>query len=255
MGELRITESTLLLPALYYAALEPGIPMTRLIACLTDFFHPVGKDAEILNGRSDTYFSQKVRNLRSHYSTNRFGKYTKYDGSGYHITDAGSQLLHGEENWKKIQFLEKNPTSYADILAVLQTGQSRRSRTAAEEKRLFYGEEETVLEGMPVEKRLLIKQRSQKLRETARAYYAGKMGGLRCTVCGFCFADHYPELGDGYIELHHEKPLYQYEEEDFEQFLPKAIENLKPLCANCHRMIHRRKEPLTVAELTALLKP
>lgn len=37
-----------------------------LIARLTARMKPVGRDAEILNGRGDTYFSQKVRNLVSH---------------------------------------------------------------------------------------------------------------------------------------------------------------------------------------------
>ena len=253
MEELRITESTLLLPALYYVETEPGIRTAALISRLTDFFHPAGKDGEILTNRSDTYFSQKVRNLRSHYASNRFGKYTTFDGQGYWITALGSHLLHEEENWKTVQFLLENPTSYGEILAILQTGQ--RVRTAAPKKRLFYGENELILEGLPVEKRQLVKQRSQRLREAAREYYKDEAGKLHCTACGFCFDDRYPGLGEGYIELHHEKPLYQYEEEDFEKFLPSAIQNLKPLCANCHRMIHRKKEPLTVAELAAILKP
>ena len=43
---------------------------TQLIELLETEFQPTGHDAEILNGRSDTYFSQKVRNLVSHRDQN-----------------------------------------------------------------------------------------------------------------------------------------------------------------------------------------
>ena len=39
---------------------------TELIDKLTILMNPVGKDSEIIEGRSDTYFSQKVRNVVSH---------------------------------------------------------------------------------------------------------------------------------------------------------------------------------------------
>ena len=39
---------------------------TNIVARLTELFTPSGQGAEILEGRSDTYFSQKVRNMISH---------------------------------------------------------------------------------------------------------------------------------------------------------------------------------------------
>ncbi|WP_299828341.1 hypothetical protein [uncultured Roseobacter sp.] len=39
---------------------------TQLIELLEDRLAPTGKDAEMAEGRGDTYFSQKVRNLVSH---------------------------------------------------------------------------------------------------------------------------------------------------------------------------------------------
>lgn len=39
---------------------------SELIDLLTEKLQPTGHDAEIVEGRSDTYFSQKVRNLVSH---------------------------------------------------------------------------------------------------------------------------------------------------------------------------------------------
>lgn len=43
-----------------------GITTTDLILELETIMKPSGKDLEVIDGRSDTYFSQKVRNLVSH---------------------------------------------------------------------------------------------------------------------------------------------------------------------------------------------
>ena len=64
----RISERELVVPTL--RLLDDGnngwMAMSDIIARLTELFAPSGQDAEILNGRSDTYFSQKVRNMISH---------------------------------------------------------------------------------------------------------------------------------------------------------------------------------------------
>jgi hypothetical protein len=63
-----IRERELMIPALRAAASSKGgeITTTKLIEALTHEFAPTGHDAKILDGRADTYFSQKVRNLISH---------------------------------------------------------------------------------------------------------------------------------------------------------------------------------------------
>jgi hypothetical protein len=64
----RISERELVLPTL--RLLDDGnsgwMATTDIVARLTELFAPSGQDAEILDGRSDTYFSQKVRNIISH---------------------------------------------------------------------------------------------------------------------------------------------------------------------------------------------
>lgn len=64
----RISESELVQPLLVYLANQPnGFATTSdIISHLEDKFKPTGEDAEILTDRSDTKFSQKVRNLISH---------------------------------------------------------------------------------------------------------------------------------------------------------------------------------------------
>jgi hypothetical protein len=64
----RITESDLLIPTLRILAIQPNGSLTtaHLIAELKSEFQPEGEDAEILEGRQDTKFSQIVRNMVSH---------------------------------------------------------------------------------------------------------------------------------------------------------------------------------------------
>jgi len=93
-----ISETDLVIPALRLAASKAQweITTSELIEELAELFQPSGKDAEIIPGRKDTYFSQKVRNLISHrtgdgsFIANGFADYT---GSGIHLTDPGMDLL------------------------------------------------------------------------------------------------------------------------------------------------------------------
>ena len=64
----RISESDLLLPTLRLLAQQPTgyLSTSRLIAALSEEFQPDGEDAEILDNRQDTRFSQIVRNMKSH---------------------------------------------------------------------------------------------------------------------------------------------------------------------------------------------
>jgi hypothetical protein len=64
----RVSEADLLIPTLRKLASQPNGRMTtsRLILELETLFNPSGEDAEILEGRHDTHFSQIVRNMVSH---------------------------------------------------------------------------------------------------------------------------------------------------------------------------------------------
>lgn len=73
--------------------------------------------------------------------------------------------------------------------------------------------------------------------------------GYVCRVCGFDFAHVYGELGKNYIEVHHKKRLA-------DQKGSHSVEgenDLVPLCANCHAMVHRYVPPLGVEALKKIL--
>lgn len=73
--------------------------------------------------------------------------------------------------------------------------------------------------------------------------------GHSCSVCGFHFQYFYGELGKGYIHVHHLKPLAEIGEE----YKVDPIVDLRPVCPNCHAMLHRRKPVLSIEELKSLV--
>ncbi len=94
----RIRERDLVVPTLKAAAARHDgyIPTSDLIRELEEEFQPDGQDAEILDGRNDSHFSQKVRNLVSHRNgaSSMFSKgYAEYTGDGITITEDGRTFL------------------------------------------------------------------------------------------------------------------------------------------------------------------
>lgn len=74
--------------------------------------------------------------------------------------------------------------------------------------------------------------------------------GLNCAVCNFHFELFYGQLGKGYIHVHHLKPLAEIREE----YEINPEEDLRPVCPNCHSMLHRSKPALSIEELQKLVR-
>jgi len=77
-----------------------------------------------------------------------------------------------------------------------------------------------------------------------------KIHGCKCMACGFDFEKEYGELGKGFIEVHHVKPLYTLNDEI--EVDPRN--DLICVCSNCHRMIHKKRgSVLSLEELIDIL--
>ena len=76
-------------------------------------------------------------------------------------------------------------------------------------------------------------ERNPKLRQQALNIH-----GYKCQICDFDFEFTYGEWGKEFAEVHHIKPLADLKGVKYETD-PKT--DLAVLCANCHRMIHRKK--------------
>ena len=78
--------------------------------------------------------------------------------------------------------------------------------------------------------------------------------GYICQVCGFDFESKYGELGKEYIEVHHLNPLSERAEKEWTDELRTNISEVTVLCANCHRMIHRKRPALSLEALQKSLQ-
>ena len=242
----RIFEEDLRLPALYLISLRNGqINTTELSKMLRNILKPSGDDLEILANRNDDYFSQIVRNLTA--KTRPFVKNGYIDresksGSSLYITDKGKQYL--SEHKFELKYLLTNDFEYTDIKDNL--------KKIEKEKRKIQTFDENIIieEGVKKVAEVAVYERSKKLRDFAIHYFT-KDDRISCDCCSFNFGDFYgEEIGKGFIEIHHTKPIFTYEDEDIENTLKQAVENLTPVCSNCHRMIHRNwKKPLEIQVL------
>lgn len=84
--------------------------------------------------------------------------------------------------------------------------------------------------------------------EKKKSVVIKRCGNLECEACGFVFEDKYGELGKYYAECHHVIPLSELKSEQ-----KPRIDELAIVCANCHRMIHRKKPWLTIQQLKDII--
>lgn len=88
-------------------------------------------------------------------------------------------------------------------------------------------------------------ERSPEARRACISYY-----GVACSVCQFNFSETYGELGQDFIHVHHLRPLHTIKSD----YVVDPIKDLRPVCPNCHAMLHRRKPHLTIEELANTMK-
>ena len=83
---------------------------------------------------------------------------------------------------------------------------------------------------------------------------AKEQHGYACQVCKFDFEQHYGELGTRYIEVHHLNPLSERDPTTWSEVLITSTDEVRVVCSNCHRMIHRRRPALTIEQVRAALR-
>ncbi len=95
-------------------------------------------------------------------------------------------------------------------------------------------------EGKPKSVTFKTYDRSSAARQACIDYY-----GYSCTACGFNFEEAYGAFGAKYIEVHHLRRVADAREE----YLVNPVNDLRPVCANCHRMLHKTRPPISIEEL------
>lgn len=74
--------------------------------------------------------------------------------------------------------------------------------------------------------------------------------GDKCSVCGFHFETRYGPVGKGLIHVHHLRSLAQIGK----AYEVDPVKDLRPVCPNCHSMLHRQEPPYTIDELRTMLR-
>ncbi len=73
--------------------------------------------------------------------------------------------------------------------------------------------------------------------------------GTNCFVCEFNFEAVYGEWAAGYIHVHHIVPIAKLRK----SYRLDPIADLRPVCANCHAVIHRRDPPFSIDEVKQMI--
>jgi 5-methylcytosine-specific restriction enzyme A len=100
--------------------------------------------------------------------------------------------------------------------------------------------EKTYAEGTPSQVLMTKYERNPFARKVCIDYY-----GLSCSVCGFNFENTYGEIGKDFIHVHHINQLAKVGR----KYSIDPVKDLRPVCPNCHSMIHRTKTPLSITDL------
>lgn len=87
-------------------------------------------------------------------------------------------------------------------------------------------------------------ERNSKARSMCIAHWGGK-----CSVCGFEFEKIYGCIGSGFIHVHHLTPVAEIGK----LYQINPVNDLRPVCPNCHAMLHTSNPPLSIEQLREII--
>lgn len=86
-------------------------------------------------------------------------------------------------------------------------------------------------------------ERNAKARAACLAHH-----GLSCAICNITFEVAYGPIGEGFMHVHHLVPISSNRVEH----PVDPIADLRPVCPNCHAMLHRSNPPFSIAEMVEI---
>ena len=104
-------------------------------------------------------------------------------------------------------------------------------------------------EGKIVEITHKARERNSQVIALAKEKFKKQNGRLFCQVCGFDFEKTYGDIGKEFIEGHHTIAVSEMTADH-----KTKVEDIAMLCANCHRMVHKKRPWLTMKDLNKLIK-
>lgn len=114
----------------------------------------------------------------------------------------------------------------------------------SEDSEIILREGQIYYEGTAKQVTLTRYERNKKARLECIQHY-----GTACVICEFDFGETYGALGAGFIHVHHIIPLSEIRDD----YRVDPVNDLRPVCPNCHAMIHRKIPAFEIDEVKSLL--
>jgi len=108
------------------------------------------------------------------------------------------------------------------------------------------GQDATYTEGAVTPVKVNRYERNRGARAACISHY-----GATCQGCDMDFESRYGERGRDFMHVHHLLPLMVIKK----AYKVDPIADLRPVCPNCHAMIHRREPMLSIEDLRAIIMP
>lgn len=153
-----------------------------------------------------------------------------------------NEIIQGRRNDKQYEAINQNTMSWFDYID--QYFQDTRSYDFPEEA---YVENQMFPEGGKKQIVVNIYERDFIARQKCIEIH-----GLNCSVCQMNFGQTYGAFAEGFIHVHHLKPLHKIKE----NYQVDPRKDLIPVCPNCHAMLHRKIDgvEMTVEKLKLFYK-
>lgn len=124
-------------------------------------------------------------------------------------------------------------------------GDFRRRKVGSKSITVTPQETKKYVEGKKIQVTLSAYERNPQARKKCIQHY-----GVSCYTCGFDFERKYGSIGAGFIHVHHLFPLSEARVETETD----PIADLRPVCPNCHAMLHRTVPVVSVGALQRSLR-
>ena len=194
----------------------------------------------ILNPFTERLLS--VADRKGHLATLYF--HTRF--SGRHILDDAAEELERlwSQHLKQFGLAPKSTNTIEPQHVELLRGSTEEYSISSNDP-----EESEFPEGKELYRLHRVHERNPHLAKQAKALALQRDGKLACRVCGFDFFKTYGDVGKDFIECHHTIPV-----SELTDGMKTKLSDVILVCSNCHRMLHRKRPWLRVADLKALLK-
>jgi hypothetical protein len=175
----------------------------------------------------DSCVRKNIRKAHQEYLNKHGGRRARNDASNHHSIDE-KRLEGWQDRWDILRILPNVPVLVPAPLTV--------------------GEEEPgerFSEGQVTQLLVNAYERNPQARAACIAHY-----GARCYVCRIDFGERYGPTVNGFIHVHHLCPLSSIGQE----YAVDPVADLRPVCPNCHAVIHSRKPPYSMEEVRRMLR-